>query len=90
MYYIFGLSVHPRDKITPSHRLALAGLAVAYGQSSTRYRGPIPTSLKIDSLANMLTIEFDWSQNSDYAISVRAKYGFEVSIFIFTVNCGTS
>ena len=80
MYNIYLLNrIHPRDKITPAHRLALAGLAVAYGQSSVHYRGPTPTSFNADYEKYTLKIEFDWSQGSDYIIDVRAKFGFDVS-----------
>lgn len=72
-------SVHPRDKITPSHRLAIAGLAVAYGESALHYRGPTPTTLYADTDKHTLTVEYDWAQGDDYKIDVRAKFGFDVS-----------
>jgi len=40
-------SIHPRDKQDVGARLALAGRAVAYGDTTVYYSGPIATAAKM-------------------------------------------
>ena len=40
-------SIHPRDKQDVGARLALAGRAVAYGDTAVYYSGPIATAAKM-------------------------------------------
>ncbi|XP_053397524.1 sialate O-acetylesterase-like isoform X2 [Mercenaria mercenaria] len=67
-------SVHPRDKMDVAERLALAGRAVAYGESNIDFQGPIPSKFTLNS-DHTLTIEFDHGNNP---IEVRKNNGFEV------------
>ena len=48
--------IHPRDKQSVGHRLALAALAVAYGRD-VAYQGPMFKSMQIDG--DRIRIEFD-------------------------------
>lgn len=40
-------SIHPRDKQDVGHRLALAGRAIAYGDSDVYFTGPLATTATI-------------------------------------------
>ena len=40
-------SIHPRDKQDVGARLALAGRAIAYGDTAVYYSGPIATAAKM-------------------------------------------
>lgn len=55
-------------------RLALAGRAVAYGESNLDFQGPIPSAFTLNS-DHTLTIEFD---HGNSPIEVRQNGGFEV------------
>lgn len=67
-------SIHPRDKLDVAHRLALAGRAVAYNETSVSYQGPLPTS--IHAQRGSLEIQFD---HGTKPIEVRdTQHGFEV------------
>ena len=44
-------SVHPRYKQEAAARLAAAGLAVAYGQAGSYWKGPVPSSATLTSVA---------------------------------------
>lgn len=67
-------SIHPRDKMDVGERLALAGRAVAYGESNIDFQGPIPSKFTLNS-DHTLTIEFD---HGNSPIEVRQNRGFEV------------
>lgn len=65
-------SIHPRDKETVGERLALAGGAIAYGETDLYYTGPI-----VDSYENLVFTfrNFHPLQNLD---ELRSSYGFEI------------
>jgi sialate O-acetylesterase len=65
-------SVHPRDKETVGERLALAGSAVAYGDKSVYYTGPLVTSAT-SSLVTFHNIP------EGQTLQMRSPYGFEVA-----------
>lgn len=66
-------TIHPRDKQDVAQRLALAGRAVAYGESNLDYQGPIPSDYTM--AGHTLVIEFD---HGNSAIEVRSNHGFEI------------
>ena len=68
--------VHYRDKETVSWRLSLSGLAVAYNQNVSRYRGPYPTMSILDLALHVMTVEYD---DGAAALTVHTTDGFEVS-----------
>jgi len=74
--------VHYRDKETVSWRLSLSGLAVAYNETVSRYRGPYPVLLKLDSRSHTVTVEYDDGRTS---LVVRTTEGFEVNSILQTI-----
>ena len=76
---VFYFRVHYRDKNTTAHRLALSGLAVAYKKTGFRYKGPLPTSHKLDSKTLTITIEYDNNIGDIYIKNATAATGFDVS-----------
>ena len=62
--------IHPRDKQDVGKRLALAGLAVAYGNTSIVYQGPFPTSGFMND-----TILINYGNST---LEVTGSQGFEV------------
>ena len=50
-------SIHPRYKQDIGRRLALSGLAVAYGEDVGRWQGPIPTLFT--RVYNEIEIQYD-------------------------------
>ena len=63
-------SVHPRDKETVGERLALAGRAIAYGEKSIYYTGPIVSSAS----NNIVTFR---NVPEGESIELQSQYGFE-------------
>lgn len=67
-------SVHPRDKEDVCHRLALAGLSVAYNMLVGPFQGPNITAFYAD--IGFFTIGFEFDNALE--IEVRSKAGFEL------------
>jgi len=74
--YLCSGGVHYRDKETVSRRLALSGMAIAYGQNVSRYQGPYPTLTEVDLASRTLTVDYD---DGTTAIVLRSRDGFEAS-----------
>lgn len=76
-------SIHPPDKEDVGFRLALAGQAIAYGNTDIYYTGPLVSGVTI--LANG-SGSMSWIASVEYrsvgkrGIEVRSKHGFEVLI----------
>ena len=51
--------LHPRNKWTLSNRLALAGLAIAYKNTSISYTGPVLSSCSLNYQKQVLLLHFD-------------------------------
>lgn len=62
MFSTCGLScsIHPRDKQTVAHRLHLGARAVAYGEKTLTFQGPLPE--KIERLADKGLLSITYSQ----------------------------
>ena len=71
-------SVHPRDKQDVAIRLSTAGRAVAYGDTSLYYTGPLPVSATINNLKGTLSAKITYKNVQDKLYSF-SKYGFELS-----------
>jgi len=69
--------VHYRDKETVSRRLSLSGLAVAYNQTVSKYQGPYPTQLQLETTSRVLTVMYDDGKTS---LTVQSRDGFEVRL----------
>ena len=55
--------IHPRNKRTPSKRLALAGLNIAYGKTEFPTNGPFPVSIDITKLEEVIQIDIAYDQS---------------------------
>ncbi|XP_059172856.1 sialate O-acetylesterase-like isoform X4 [Physella acuta] len=64
-------AIHPRDKKDVGARLALSGLAVAYGQSEV-FQGPFPAKAYISSVGLVVDYGSSWSLN------IKNWEGFEL------------
>jgi sialate O-acetylesterase len=69
-------SIHPRDKQDVGARLALAGRAVAYGDSQIYYTGPIATTATMSSGSSEVVVEY--TSLSGTELQLRSPYGFEL------------
>ena len=49
--------IHPKDKQTVGHRLALVGLGVVYGKTDVVYQGPTLESMKVDGEKVVVTFK---------------------------------
>ena len=74
-------SVHPRDKQDVGIRLSTAGRAIAYGDSSIYYTGPLPTEAMLTSVGSAVSpIEAKVSYSSILdKLYYTSKYGFELA-----------
>ena len=72
-------SIHPRDKEDVGARLALAGRAVAYGDTTVYYTGPLAKSAKIvtPSTQPITQIEVNFA-DIFMGLELRYHYGFEI------------
>uniref|UniRef100_A0A1X7VPF4 Sialate O-acetylesterase domain-containing protein n=1 Tax=Amphimedon queenslandica TaxID=400682 RepID=A0A1X7VPF4_AMPQE len=71
-------SVHPRDKQDVAIRLSRAGRAIAYGDTSLYYTGPLPVSATITDLRETISAKIMYRNVEDKLYSF-SKYGFELS-----------
>ena len=79
---------HPRHKEPVGLRLALGGLALAYGVANITYQGPVPTDFIYDPKSPSLTIIFDRKKSE---LVVKRKTGFELCCTPNTsVHCNMS
>ncbi|ELU03144.1 hypothetical protein CAPTEDRAFT_112206, partial [Capitella teleta] len=68
--------VHYRDKETVGERLALSGLAVAYGRKDVKFQGPLPTDAVIDK--TKLQIQIIYDNNQTPLLKIKSSLGFEL------------
>ena len=54
--------IHPRNKQTPSKRLALAGLNVGYGRREFPTNGPFPVFIDIAKLEEVIQIDITYDK----------------------------
>ena len=72
-------SVHPRYKEDVGARLALSAAAVAYGNDSFYYSGPIPVMASISIGSTNIRARVTYTNISSEMLEVRSPYGFEVA-----------
>ena len=72
-------SIHPRDKEDVGARLALAGRAVAYGDTKVYYTGPLAKSAKVTtpSTPSLTEVEVNFAEIF-MGLELRYPYGFEI------------
>ncbi|XP_078000939.1 sialate O-acetylesterase-like isoform X2 [Glandiceps talaboti] len=68
---------HPRYKQDVGYRLALAGRAIAYKESSVKYNGPFPTNITVWSLGSTIDIVYDDAKTE---IELKHNTGFESAV----------
>jgi len=68
--------IHPQDKITVGHRLALLALAKTYGKNDLIHSGPVFRSLKSDG--KQLRVEFDHANGGLVTRDGKAPDWFEI------------
>ena len=68
--------IHPRNKQTPSKRMALAGLNVAYGRTEFPTNGPFPVSVDITRLEE--DIQIDIAYDKPFLWNVTESEGFYI------------
>ena len=76
-------SIHPPDKQDVGFRLALAGQAIAYGDTDIYYTGPLVSDVTIsanDSSSTSWVAVVKYRSVGKRGIEVRSKHGFEVLI----------
>lgn len=71
-------SVHPRDKEDVGTRLVLAGSAIAYGDTSGYYTGPIAVKVIMAELSEPGVHMIVRYTNISNTLNIRSPYGFEV------------
>ena len=73
-------SIHPRDKEDVGARLALAGRAVAYGDTGVYYTGPLAKSAKLTptTVESITHVEVNYDNISPKNLELRYPYGFEL------------
>ncbi|KAK6169986.1 hypothetical protein SNE40_018487 [Patella caerulea] len=76
-------SVHPRDKETVASRLALSGLAVAYGKTE-KYQGPFPSHVVFSRHSNQLSLTYDMGQAD---LLIKSQNGFEFCCSLSLAVC---
>lgn len=68
--------IHPQDKITVGHRLALLALVKTYGKNDLTFSGPVFKSLAAD--ANQLRVKFDHADGGLVTRDGKAPDWFEI------------
>lgn len=80
MYFHHSYRIHPRDKADVAHRLALAGLAVAYGNKSITYQGPFPVKVSaIEFNGTTSGVNIDYGNTTIHIKDNEFDSGFDVS-----------
>ena len=68
--------IHPRNKQTPSRRLAVAGLKIAYNLKEFPYKGPSPVSVDVTMLDDKIRV--DISYDEDFTWNPIESEGFYI------------
>lgn len=75
-------SIHPRDKQDVGARLALAGRAVAYADTSVYYTGPLATAAKMapspQEGLTQVAVQYSSVGMGGVGLELRFPYGFEL------------
>ena len=79
--------IHPRNKQTPSKRLATAGLNVAYGRSEYPTNGPYPASIDMTVLDNGIQIDITYDQPFEW--NPTESEGFYICSLLDTRMCNS-
>ena len=79
--------IHPRNKQTPSKRLATAGLNVAYGRDEYPTNGPFPVSIDMSVLDNGIQVDVTYDQPFEW--NPTESEGFYICKLLDTRMCNS-